>query len=49
MNGSKDVIALITIIRDMAHQNDDTIQVTMALVTSDLDIYTTFMTIEDDT
>ena len=49
MNGSKYVIALITIIRDVAHQRDDTTQGTMALVTSNLSLYTTFMTSENDT
>ena len=48
-NDSKDAIALITMIRDVAHQNDDTTQRTMDLVTSNLDLYTTFMTSEDDT
>ena len=36
MNDSKDYIALVTIIRNVAHQNDDTTQGTMALVASDL-------------
>ena len=49
VNYSKDFIALITIIRDVPHQHDDTTRGTMALVTSDMDIYTTFMTSEDDT
>ena len=49
MNDSNDVNVLITMIRDGAHQHDDTTQGTMALVTSDLDLYTTFMTSEDDT
>ena len=49
MNDSKDVISLITMIRDVAHKHDDTAQVTMDLVTSDLALYTTFMTSEDDT
>ena len=46
LNNSKYVIALITMIRDVAHQNDDTTQVTVALVTSDLALYTTVMTSE---
>ena len=49
MNDSKDVIALITMIRDVAHQHDDTTQKTMALVTDELDFYTRFMNSEDDT
>ena len=49
MNNINDVIDLITMIRDMAHQNDDTTQGTMALVTSDLALYITFMTSEDGT
>ena len=34
---------------DVDHQYDDTTQGTMALVTIDLDLYTMFMTSEDDT
>ena len=49
MNDSKDVIALIPIIRYVAHQNDDTTQGNMDLVMSDLALYTTFRTSEDDT
>ena len=49
VNDSKDVIALITIIRDVAHQHDDTTQGPMPLVTSCLALYNTFMTSEDDT
>ena len=49
VNGSNDVINLITIICDVAHQHDDTTQGTMDLVKSDLDIYTMFITSEDDT
>ena len=36
VNDIKDVISLITMIRDVAHQHADTTQGTMALVTSDL-------------
>ena len=49
LNDSKDIISLITIIRDVAHQRDDTTQGNMALVTSDLALYTLFMTSKDDT
>ena len=49
VNESKDVIDLIKMIHDVAHQNDDNTQGTMALVTSGLALYTTFMTSEDDT
>ena len=49
MNDSNDVIDLITLICDVAHQQDYTTQVTMALVMSNLALYTTFMTGEDDT
>ena len=49
MNDNKDVISLITMIRDVARQHDDTTQVNMSLVTSDLALYTMFMTIKDGT
>ena len=49
MNDSKEVIALIKMIHYVARQHDDTTQGNMALVTSDLDLYTKFMTNEDDT
>ena len=49
VNDRKDAIALITMICDVDHQHDDTIQGTMDLVTSDLALYTTFMTSEDYT
>ena len=49
VNDSKAVIDLITMIRDLDHQHDDTTQGTMDLVTSGLALYTTFMTSEDDT
>ena len=49
VNDSKDGIYLIKMIRYVAHQHDDTTQGTMALVTSNLGLYTTFMTSEDDT
>ena len=48
-NYSKDVISLITMIRYVAHQHDGSTQVTVALVTSDLALYTTFMTSENGT
>ena len=48
VNDSKDIIALITMICDVANQHDDTTQGNMALVTIDLDLYTMFMTSEDD-
>ena len=48
VNDIKDVIALITMIRDVVHQNYDNTQGTMALLTSNLALYTTFMTSEDD-
>ena len=47
VNDSKEGIALITMISDVAHQHDDTAQGTMDLVTINLDIYTMFMTSED--
>ena len=49
MNDSKYPISLIKMIRDMAHKHDDTTQGTMVLATSNLDLYTAFMTSEDDT
>ena len=49
VNDSKDVISLINMICDVAHNRDDTTQGTMDLVTSDLVLYNTFMTDEDDT
>ena len=45
---TKDVIALTTMVCDVDHQHDDTTHGTMALVTSDLDLYYMFMTSEDD-
>ena len=48
VNYGKDVISLITMIRYVAHLRDDTTQGTMDIVTSNLAIYTTFMTSEDD-
>ena len=36
-------------IRDVDHQHDDTTQGLMAFVTSEVALYTTFMTSEDDT
>ena len=49
VNDSQDGLSLITMIRDVDHHRDDTTQLTMALVTSDLTLYTTFMNSEDDT
>ena len=49
VNYSKDVISLITMVHDVYHQHGDTTQGTMALVTNNLALYTTFMTSEDDT
>ena len=49
VNYSKDVNYLIKMIRDVAHQYDDTTQGTMDLVKSNLALYTTFITSEDDT
>ena len=49
VNESKDAIALITMICDVAHQHDGTTQGTMALLTGNLSLYTTFITSEDDT
>ena len=37
------------IIRDVAHAHDDTTQGTMAIVSSDVALYTTFMSSTDDT
>ena len=48
VNDIKDVIALITMIHGVVHQHYDNIQGTMALLTSNLALYTTFMTSEDD-
>ena len=42
-NLGKDVIALAKMIRDVAHAHDDTTQGTMAIVASDMTLYTTFM------
>ena len=49
VNNSNDVIELIKMIRDVAHKHDDTTQGTMVPVTSDLALYTMFMTSEGDT
>ena len=38
-----DVIGLTKMIRDMAHAHDDTTQGTMAIVASDMTLYTTYM------
>ena len=38
-----DVIALTKMIRDVAHTHDDTTQGTMAIVASDMTLYTTYM------
>ena len=39
----KDVIALTRVICDIAHAHDDTTQGTIAIVTSDMALYTTYM------
>ena len=39
----RDVIGLPKMIRDVAHAHDDTIQGTMAIVASDMTLYTTYM------
>ena len=49
VNDKKDVITLVTMIRDVAHAHDDTTQGTMAIVSSDVALYTTFMSSADDT
>ena len=49
VNDKKDVISLVTMIRDVAHAHDDTTQDTMAIVSSDVALYTTFMSSTDDT
>ena len=43
INLGKDVIALAKMIRDVAHAHDNAKQGTMAIVTSDMTLYTTFM------
>ena len=42
-NLGKDVITLSRMIRDVAHAHDDTTQGAMAIVTSDMALYTTYM------
>ena len=42
-NLGKDVIVLTHMIRDIAHAHDDTAQGTMAIVDSDMALYTTYM------
>eukprot|EP00957_Ditylum_brightwellii_P183126 13947987-Ditylum_brightwellii.AAC.1 len=42
-NLGKDVIALVRMIRDVAHAHNDTTQGTMAIVVSNMTLYTTFM------
>ena len=49
VNDKKDVISLVTMIRDVAHAHDDTNQGTMAIVSSDVALYTIFMSSTDDT
>ena len=39
----------MTMICDVAHAQDDTTQGTMAIVSSDVALYTTFMSSSDDT
>ena len=43
INTGKDVISLTRMIRDLAHAHDDTTQGTMAIVASDVALYTTYM------
>ena len=43
VNLGKDVISLTQMIRDLAHLHDDTTQGTMAIVASDMALYTTYM------
>ena len=43
INIGKDVISLTRMIRDLAHAHDDTTQGTMAIVASDMALYTTYM------
>ena len=43
VNLGKDVISLTRMIRDLAHAHDDTTQGTMAIVSSDMALYTTYM------
>ena len=43
INTGKDVISLTRMIRDLAHAHDDTTQGTMAIVASDMALYTTYM------
>ena len=49
VNDTKDVILLVTMIRDVAHAHDDTTQGTIAIVASNVALYTTFMSSSDDT
>eukprot|EP00957_Ditylum_brightwellii_P185543 14126094-Ditylum_brightwellii.AAC.1 len=42
-NLEKDIIALTRMSHDVAHAHDDTTQGTMAIVASDMSLYTTFM------
>ena len=49
VNDKKDVITLVTMIRDVTHAHDDTTQGTMAILLSDIALYTTFMSSIDYT
>ena len=49
MNDKKDAIFLVTRICDVAHAHNDTTQCTMAIVLSDVKLYTIFMSSIDDT
>ena len=49
VNDKKDVITLVTMIRDVAHAHDDTTQGTIAIVSRDVALYTTFIGSGDDT
>ena len=47
VNADRDIIGLLNLVRDITHKHDETRQGTMALVESDLLLYTTFMKEED--
>ena len=49
VNDKKDVISFVTMIRDVAHAHNDTTQGTMAIVLSDMALYTIVMSSTDDT
>ena len=47
VNATRNVIGLLCLVRDVTHKHDETRQGTMALVESDLQLYTTFMKDKD--